>query len=702
VKGTDNSGHRGPAQSEMFNTRRGFVRTLAELPVIVAGSLLLPSRLKVEKVGLPDRVLYYGFDGPLPEQIPLRAGPLTLVYEAGDIRYIRLGDREILRRLYVAVRDRNWGTVVPRLANLDMKIARESFRISYEAENKQGEIDFFWRGTITGDEGGNIRFTMEGVGRSTFLRNRIGFCVLHPVRECAGQSCTVEQVDGNVINGIFPLYISPHQPFSDMRTISHEVALSLTAEVRMEGDNFEMEDQRNWTDASYKTYCTPLRLPFPVEVQSGTNISQSVALKLKGTIPSFDSDSRAEGIVFTIRGAGAVPLPRFGLGMASHGQPLSSRALGRLRALNLSHLRTDLHLSRPDIEDQLRRATDEARELGLPLEIAIFLTDSAERELHRLRPLLAQLKPAVTRWLVFHVTETSTTEKWIKLARQLLADYDPKAEVGAGTNANFAELNRGRPPTALLDCVSYSINPQVHAFDNASLAENLEAQGATVETARQFTGKAHLIVSPVTLKRRFNAVATGPEPEPAPGELPTQVDVRQMSLFGAGWTLGSIKYLVEGGIHSVTYYETTGWRGVMETDQGSPVPGTFRSLPGGVFPLYHVLADMGEFTGGDVLPSVSSAPLKVVGMVLKKCNKQRILIANLTETEQKVRIEGAALGKALRLRSLDAKNAQVAMTSPESFRLEWRAPVATSARGIEVRLLPFALVAIEQKVHASA
>ena len=29
------------------------------------------------------------------------------------------------------------------------------------------------------------------------------------------------------------------------------------------GDVFEMEDQRNWTDASFKTYCTPLRQPFP-------------------------------------------------------------------------------------------------------------------------------------------------------------------------------------------------------------------------------------------------------------------------------------------------------------------------------------------------------------------------------------------------------------------------------------------------------
>ena len=623
-------------QSGRDCTRRHFIRTLGGLPAIAAGNRLSPLWARGEQVGLPKRVLYYGVDEPLPEQVPLRAGPLSLIYEDGDLRYIRVNDREILRRVYVAIRDRNWGTVLPRLSNVKMEIARESFRISYDVENKQGEIDFFWKGTIVGDEGGNIRFSMEGVARSTFLRNRIGFCVLHPVHECAGQSCTVEQVDGKVVNGAFPFYVSPHQPFLDIRAISHPVAPGLTAEVRMEGDNFELEDQRNWTDASYKTYCTPLRLPFPVELKAGTTVSQAVTLKLRGPLPATHTESGADGVVLTVRESDAVPLPRLGLAMAGHGEPSSPRALARLRALNLSHLRVDVQLSQPDFEAQLRRAATEAGELRVALEIALFLSDAGENELHRLRALLDQLKPTVARWLVFHVTERFTTEKWIRLARQFLAGYDPKAEIGAGTNANFAELNRGRPPAGLLDWVTYSVNPQVHAADDASLAENLAAQSATVERARQFTGSSLLAVSPVTLRQRFNPVATGPEPPPAPGELPSQVDVRQMSLFGACWTLGSIKYLAESGADSVTYYETTGWRGVMETEQGSPAPAKFRSLPGAVFPLFHVLADAGEFAGGRVLPSASNAPLLVEGLVLQTASKQRTLLANLSDSNQKV------------------------------------------------------------------
>ena len=40
-----------------------------------------------------------------------------------------------------------------------------------------------------------------------------------------------------------------------------------------------MEDQRNWTDASFKTYSTPLRIPYPVEVAPGQDPVQAVTMR---------------------------------------------------------------------------------------------------------------------------------------------------------------------------------------------------------------------------------------------------------------------------------------------------------------------------------------------------------------------------------------------------------------------------------------
>src|SRR5207244_12399512 len=57
----------------------------------------------------------------------------------------------------------------------------------------------------------------------------------------------------------------------------------------------------------------------------------------------------------------------------------------------------------------------------------------------------------------------------------------------------------------------------------------------------------------------------------------------------------SAKHLAEAGADSVTYFETAGWRGVLERADGPPDPDRFSSRPGAAFPLYHVLADLGEW-----------------------------------------------------------------------------------------------------------
>ena len=48
----------------------------------------------------------------------LRAGPLTVELDSGNLRYIRIGGVEVLRALAFLVRDENWGTYVPRIDDL--------------------------------------------------------------------------------------------------------------------------------------------------------------------------------------------------------------------------------------------------------------------------------------------------------------------------------------------------------------------------------------------------------------------------------------------------------------------------------------------------------------------------------------------------------------------------------------------------------
>jgi hypothetical protein len=654
---------------------------------------------------LPERVLLYGKDESLPERRELRAGPLSLTWENGDLRYIRLGEREVLRRVYVAIRDRNWGTAPNAMSNLVMDVGDDCFRISFDVDNRLGEIDFAWRGEITGESDGTVRLVMDGAARATFMKNRIGFCILHP-DDIAGARAVVERVDGTVEESALPRFFAPDQPvrpFAEMRRLSHEVAPEVWADLLMEGDIFEMEDQRNWTDASFKTFCTPLRIPYPVEVTAGTRIRQSLTLSVRGALPQqAAAPARTDAPApphLSLDLDAPRPMPQLGLGCASDDIPLTPVEIARLAALGLSHLRVDLDPGDPGFADRLAAASAQAAQLGVSLEIALLLDPSdPASDLQALRDALDRSRPAVSRWLVFPRSEkfgggTPLLEA-LEAARPVLGAYG-SAPVYSGTNTDYIFLARNVPPLERVDGVTFAITAQVHAFDNASMVETLSTQGQAVASARALAHGKPVCVSPVTLKMRHNPYATGAIPPIPPGELPTQVDPRQMSLFLAGWTAASIKHIAEAGAQSITYFETAGWRGVMERAEGSPVPDKFPSLPGAVFPVYHVLADIAGFRPAQLIASRSSERLKVDLLALRRGDDVRLIVANLTAEPQAVRLP-AALREA-RVRLLQASNAEDAMTAPGAYRTLEPAPAASL-----LALPPCAVACVDARLVRSA
>jgi hypothetical protein len=599
----------------------------------------------------------------------LRAGSLSLDYQGGDLRYIRLGDREIIRRLYVAVRDQYWGTVTGVIQDEQIDQRSDAFTIRFTSEHQQGDIHFVWQAQIEGRADGSIRFAMAGEALSSFLRNRIGFCVLHPLRECMGAQATIHHVDNTSSEARFPELIAPQRvidgtiqpvyPFAEMRSLRYPVMPGVEADITFRGDTFEMEDQRNWIDASYKTYGTPLRLPWPVQVDTGDCVDQQISLTLIGT-PDSVTEERHTGTTVTLSSQTAT-LPAIGLCAADHDELPDDLAVARLRALNLSHLRVDINLSE-DYTSTLARAQHEASLLGVKLELALTVTDNAEAELSNIAQQLAEMP--LMNVLIFHHEELCTSAHWLSLARTIFEHNQLIVPIYGGTNAYFTHINAHHPPTDALDGVVYSVNPQVHASDDLSVMETCEAITATIQTAQRLIAGKPLALSTLTLKPRFNPYDTSNR-APEPGQLPPQVDARQLSLLGAAWTLGSLKAIIESdALQYLTCYATTGWQGLMERASGSPLPDHFPSLPGAVFPLYHVLADIAEFSGGEVVMSRSSTPQQVSPLALRKGSQQRLLIANLTDEPQSVQFEASAGN----FRMLDEHCAVQAMTEPETWR----------------------------------
>jgi hypothetical protein len=559
----------------------------------------------------------------------------------------------------------------------------DSFRVRYASTHRQGDIHFVWHAEITGAPNGTLRFAFDGEAKATFRRNRIGFCILHPIKECAGAKAKLLHPDGSTTGTEFPRLIAPQNPFKELAGLAHEVAPGVWAEWRFEGDVFETEDQRNWTDASFKTFCTPLRLPFPVEVPAGTRVRQVVTLSPRGTVPA---EPRGEPpAVFAVTPESTTTMPAVGLCVAGHGQPLTREERFRLAALGPSHLRVDLDLSDPGYPDRLTLALAQSAELNAGLEVALTIPDDPGEGIDRFGRVWEEVPGSVPsfRWLVYRKGSWSADRDSIRRVVRGLGLQDVFQPVCAGTPANFTELNRDRPPVDLLDGVSFSIHPQVHAFDNRSLVETCAALTDVVESARAFSGTLPLHVTPVTLRGRVNPYATGPAPPVPPGELPPQVDVRQMSLFGAGWTLAALKYLAESGVASVSFYETTGWLGVMEREEGCPLPDKFPSTPGTVFPVYHVLADAAPFAGARVRRCASSDPLAFDGLAFARGEVLHVRLANLTDQRRTVTVNG--LGEYTHLRVLDEETAR---RDPVVFRGSPRGGV-TPAGTLDLDLKPY-------------
>lgn len=631
-------------------------------------------------------VIYDGTGQAQAERFTLKAGKLSLVYEAGLIRYVSAGNREILRGVYAAVRDQNWDTIPGVLRDVSVDAQADSFHVRFTSEHQQGELHFVWHGEIVGTADSTISFTFAGTAQSTLQTNRTGFCILHPMT-LGGQACVIEHADGSIETGVFPDKVAPVPPYSNIRTIRHAVLPGVDAEVRMEGDLYELEDQRNWSDASYKTYCTLHQQPQPVTLVAGATINQSVTIRLLGD--PADVPLVKQGNILTINPAQRLKIPFIGLGMASHDEPLTEREYERLAALYLGHFRHELYFT-DDMEDRLYEAVEDANVLEIDLEVGAHFGENLRAELARLNKALEDLDHGDLYILVRRHGEGATNPETFKLVQEAFDDLQSVFLV-AGTDDNFETLNVERWPAGLAERAWYTSTPQVHAFDNSTMIETFPAMASVAAFAREITGAA-VMVSPITLKPRWDRAVV--REMLAAGKLPGDVDVRQTSLFGAGWVVGVIGALARGGAESATFFETTGVYGVMESDYGTPFADQFPSHPGRVYPMWHVFADVGEFMEGRVLASDSSQPLVFNGLALREGSRYRVLVANHTAEPQAVTIIG--LDGRWSLKALDETTAEAALSDPEGYRDSAGQVVEAEDGRLVIELRPYAIARLDK------
>lgn len=552
--------------------------------------------------------------------------------ENAFLRHVRFGDSEVLRGIFAAIRDQDWDTIPFSVHDFELEQSADSFSLQFLACCQHNTIQFDWKGKVSGTRDGVVRYRFDGKALSSFRKNRIGLCVLHPIRECAGQPCKVEHTDGSIVSSKFPQQISPHQPFKNLRSITHKVHSGINVKVGLHGEVFEMEDQRNWTDASYKTYSTPLELPFPVEIVSGSSVVHEVSVELlsEGT-STISTDERSAGDetpTITINFDQSRPRAKIGFGFATSNRLLPAEGIAKLAGLRPDHLRIDLKLDAAGWKPRGQQAIEMAQQIGSQLEVALFATSTSDSAWQDCLKLFGDQPDLIARLLVFHPDAKATPSSLGNAALESLARWNDSIPVVVGTDAYFAELNRNRPQVNLPSQVCYSINPQVHAFDNLSLAETLEAQRWTVDSAHAFLS-CPVVVSPVTLRPRFNPNATSVESNAS--QVP-ESDARQSTGFAAAWTVGAVSQLAtHPNVSSVTFYETHGPPGVM--DEG-----------GNLFPVATVFEAVGA--SEQVAEASCSHPLELTAVGLTMPNGSRsVLVGNMSGQPRRVKVDFTQAGK---------------------------------------------------------
>lgn len=255
-----------------------------------------------------------------------------------------------------------------------------SFRADFRATTHSNDVPFTWRGSIEGLRDGEIRFQFEGEAKHLLRSNRIGLVVLYPLL-LAGTSCVVEHVDGSHSVDDFPVLVAPDQPFLSSRALRYAAVSGAQVRIDFEGDVLEMEDQRNWSDASSKTFPRPLSEPFPFELGTGEKIVQAVTIRVSRTGEGLERalperlTTRRKPLVVP---AAITEMPAIGLCWTpSMSQQDAQEAVA---ALAPAFLRVDIFADDSEsFEDLARAHIDNSSSLGVPLDLAIHVGQHSEQ-----------------------------------------------------------------------------------------------------------------------------------------------------------------------------------------------------------------------------------------------------------------------------------------------------------------------------------
>ena len=579
--------------------------------------------------------------------VRLTAGKLAVDFKDGNLRTISYDGAEVLRSVSYLVRDRDWGTYTTRIDDLYIDQQPASFSISYVARcagpnDTALAIDV----RITAAAGEPLIFEAEALSQTGFETNRCGFCILHPILGVAGMPVSVEHIDGRREETQFPDFIEPWQPFKDMHGITHTVTPNVTAECRMEGDTFEMEDQRNWSDASYKTYVRPLALPWPYQIPAGEPIRQQIVLNIRdteGLSGARASISAGNGSIALSSGSRSGVMPSIGLIVTPEEVEATLAARDRLAEIEPQELLFHFDLNAGHGVEAFKSfaAVSDLHSGGSTLEIALPCRQTPLAEAMQIaswmqavgfNPDAIVISPSVDR------QSTPPGSKWPEcppLDEVYAAAHAafPGMRLGGGMLSYFTELNRKRVPAGPLDFITHCTNPIVHAADDLSVMQTLETLPFITRSVRAIYGNKPYRIGPSTIPMRQNPYGSRTMDNPDGGCIAmANTDPRHKARFGEAFAFGYAARVLDAGLECLTLSALTGSFGLV-AGENEPSPA------GATRPIFNSVATLARLAGSQWRECISSDPASVLAFVTARTGERRQLhLVNITPTSRRIEL----------------------------------------------------------------
>ncbi|WP_340160822.1 hypothetical protein [uncultured Hoeflea sp.] len=613
------------------------------------------------------------------------AGKLSAVIDNGALRRIAFGPVEVVRQIDFPVRDQNWATLPPRVISENLEMTSEGFRYERRFEVADGALSC--RVVFEAHEDGTVLATGEAEAARDFVTNRTGFTLLHPISGVAGLPVTVTTPDGERLNETMPEAISPAQPIKNiagLRFDIHGVALSIS----FEGDVFEMEDQRNWSDASYKTYSRPLVEPFTYDISAGTCVRQQIRLAVSGTA---DAEAAAAPSAIRVGPPLTEQLPDMLLAVESDWLPTKTEtAILAAARLDRLLLRTTPSSAAADIETVARLLANTGG--SLDLEIVLDGDKPAGGQLHRVASACRSHNVQPQHVIALpsgYLASYQPTGRWPGgltplEASQATRGAFPNARIGCGMLTNFTEFNRCRPKDDAAHFITHGNAAIVHAADDWSVAQTLETLPDIFASARGIAGDRGYRLGLTAIGMRTNPYGSAVSLNPDQKRMTMATwDPRARALFGAAWAIGALAKTEGFGIEAIALAAPAGPFGVLSRSGEVARPWYDDHPEALVYPIFHALRFV---AGGGQRCRVVGAPPELSVVAFVTATATRLVIANVSPEPQQIR-----LGESGQAAVLDTSSFEAAVSDPEWFEHSGK-----PLRSKSLELDPRAILFVEQ------